>query len=123
MILNEQKPISRFPSDEQRLEAWVQVAIQRSVHIHTTRVARWFVFKPKIPIWVNFGVYCNGKYWYIDHLVYFTAIGNMLWPFGIFFWSIGIFSPVLVFCTKKNLATLFTTTTPELHSAFVFLRI
>jgi hypothetical protein len=20
-----------------------------------TRVARWFVFKPKIPIWVNFG--------------------------------------------------------------------
>jgi hypothetical protein len=21
----------------------------------TSRVARWFVFKPKIPIWVNFG--------------------------------------------------------------------
>jgi hypothetical protein len=22
---------------------------------HITRVARWFLFKPKIPIWVNFG--------------------------------------------------------------------
>jgi hypothetical protein len=22
---------------------------------HQNRVARWFVFKPKIPIWVNFG--------------------------------------------------------------------
>jgi hypothetical protein len=22
----------------------------------TVRVARWFIFKPKIPIWVNFGV-------------------------------------------------------------------
>jgi type II secretory pathway component GspD/PulD (secretin) len=27
-----------------------------------TRVARWFVFKPKIPLWVNFGGFCNGKY-------------------------------------------------------------
>jgi hypothetical protein len=23
--------------------------------LNQTRVARWFVFKPKIPIWVNFG--------------------------------------------------------------------
>jgi spermidine synthase len=30
-----------------------------------TRVARWFAFKPKIPIWVNFGVCCYGKSWYI----------------------------------------------------------
>jgi hypothetical protein len=71
------------------------------------RVARWFVFKPKIPIWVNFGGSCNGKSWFI------------LWPFGLFngyrkycmaiwyiLWSFGIFSSVLVFCTKKNLATL-----------------
>jgi hypothetical protein len=36
---------------------------------------------------------------FFDHLVFFTAIGNILWPFGIFF-------PVLVFWTKKNLATL-----------------
>jgi hypothetical protein len=42
-----------------------------------------------------------------DQLVYFTAIGNILWPFGIHkLWSFGIFLPSLVFCTKKNLATL-----------------
>jgi hypothetical protein len=29
------------------------------------RVARWFVFKPKIPIWVIFAGSCNGKSWYI----------------------------------------------------------
>jgi hypothetical protein len=30
-----------------------------------TRVARWFVFKPKIPIWVNFGGPYNEKCLYI----------------------------------------------------------
>jgi hypothetical protein len=29
----------------------------------TTRVARWFVFKPKIPICVYFGRSCYGKSW------------------------------------------------------------
>jgi hypothetical protein len=71
------------------------------------RVARWFVFKPKIPIGVNFGRSCNGKSW------------RVLWPFSLFYghckclmaiwyilWSFGLFFPVLVFCTKKNLATL-----------------
>jgi hypothetical protein len=38
---------------------------------------------------------------FYDHFVYFTAIGNILWSFGI---SCGL--PVLVSCTKKNLATL-----------------
>jgi hypothetical protein len=28
---------------------------QHDVDTLTSRVARWFVFKPKIPIWVNFG--------------------------------------------------------------------
>jgi hypothetical protein len=72
-----------------------------------SRDARGFVFKPKIPIWVNFGGYWNGKCWYIlcpfglfyGNLVYFVVIWSILWPFGIFF-------PVLVCCTKKNLATL-----------------
>jgi hypothetical protein len=36
------------------------------------RVARWYIFKPKIPTWVNFGGPWNGKGWYI------------LWPFGIY---------------------------------------
>jgi hypothetical protein len=47
-----------------------------------TRVARWHIFKPKIQIWVNFGGYCNGRFWYIlwpfgqfsGHLIYFMAI-------------------------------------------------
>jgi hypothetical protein len=36
------------------------------------RVARWYIFKPKIPLWVNFRGSWNGKGWYI------------LWPFGIY---------------------------------------
>jgi hypothetical protein len=36
-----------------------------------SRVARWHVLKPKIPIWINFGGPWNGKCWYI------------LWPYGI----------------------------------------
>jgi hypothetical protein len=47
-----------------------------------TRVARWLVSKPKIPIWVNFVGPQNEKCWYIlsafgifySHLVYFRAI-------------------------------------------------
>jgi hypothetical protein len=42
---------------------------------------------------------------FYDHLVYFTAIGNILRPFGIFC-GILVFFPVLVFWTKKNLTTL-----------------
>jgi hypothetical protein len=55
-------------------------------------VARWF-FKPNIPIRINFGWSCDGKYWSIlwpfdtfyGHLVYFTAIWNILRSFGIFY--------------------------------------
>jgi phosphotransferase system glucose/maltose/N-acetylglucosamine-specific IIC component len=47
----------------------------------------------------NLGIFC-------DHLVYFTAIGNILWPFGIFCDNLVYFFPFLVFWTKKNLATL-----------------
>jgi hypothetical protein len=89
------------------------------------RVARWFVFEPKIPIWINFGGPCDGRCWYIlwpfglfyGHLsilygllVYFMAIWSILWssvniirPFGIFYGNF----PVLVSFSKKNLATLF----------------
>jgi hypothetical protein len=59
-----------------------------------------YIFKPKIPIWVNFGGSSTGRCLYILwHLVYFTAIWYMLWTFGIFF-------PIWVFCNKKKLATL-----------------
>jgi hypothetical protein len=37
------------------------------------------------------------------HFVYFTAIGNIIL---YILWSFGKFFPILVYCTKKNLATL-----------------
>jgi hypothetical protein len=40
---------------------------------HEFRVARWYIFKPEIPIWVNFGGPWNGKGLY------------SLWPFGIYY--------------------------------------
>jgi hypothetical protein len=46
------------------------------------RVARWFLFKPKLPIWVNFGGPQIGKCWYI------------LWPFGIYYWHLGCFMTI-----------------------------
>jgi hypothetical protein len=47
-----------------------------------SRFARWYIFKPKIPIWINFVGPFNGKCWYIllpfalsySHLVFFVAI-------------------------------------------------
>jgi hypothetical protein len=53
----------------------------------TNRVARWYIFKPKIPIWVNFEMRDVGKYYV--RLVNFTAISHILGTFcghfGIFF--------------------------------------
>jgi hypothetical protein len=59
---------------------------------------------PKIPIWVNIGGPWNDTFW------------NILWLFGIltdiryvlfrFCDNLVLFSPILVYCTKKNLATL-----------------
>jgi hypothetical protein len=43
---------------KQRVDATVNRCLQ-------SRVARWFAFKPKIQIWVNFGGSCNGRGWYI----------------------------------------------------------
>jgi hypothetical protein len=48
--------------------------------------------KPKIPIWVNFGVPFNGRYFY-GHLVYFTAIRYILWSFGIIYGYLVYFIP------------------------------
>jgi hypothetical protein len=65
-----------------------------------SRVARWYIFKPKIPVWVNFLGSCNGRSWYI------------LQPFGIFYGClvhlvvIWYIFTILVCCNMKNLATL-----------------
>jgi hypothetical protein len=68
-----------------------------------TRVARWYIFKPKIPNWVNFKGSCDGKFWYFkwpfgrfySYLIYFEANWYILWSFGIFF-------PVLVFLDRAK---------------------
>jgi hypothetical protein len=57
------------------------------------RVARWYIFSPKIAIWVNFGGSCNRICWHIlwpfglfyAHLVYIMVIWSILWPFDIFY--------------------------------------
>jgi hypothetical protein len=65
-------------------------------------VARWYNFKPKIPIWVNFGGSCNGRCWYLYcmdvwsifwnfsdifnvHLVYFVVIWYIFPRFGMLY--------------------------------------
>jgi hypothetical protein len=48
---------------------------------------------------------------FFDNWAYFTAIGNILWSFGIFF-------TVLVFCTKKNLATLLQSVITKFFATF-----
>jgi hypothetical protein len=58
-----------------------------------SRVARWYLFKPKVQIWVNLGGSCNWRWWYIlrpfglyyGHLAYITAIWPILRPFGLFY--------------------------------------
>jgi hypothetical protein len=86
-----------------------------------SRVARWFIFKSKIQLWVIFGGPWNGKcccsfmtVWHkFGHLLSFLAVWYSLWSFGIFFqfWYVW---------TKKNMAAL--TTSPELDDKSCFLR-
>jgi hypothetical protein len=64
-------------------------------------------FKPKFPIWVNLeglafeDVSIFYDHWlnFYGHLVYFIHIWYILWTFGIY-------TPVLVCYTMKNLATM-----------------
>jgi hypothetical protein len=65
-----------------------------------SRVARWYIFKPKIQIWINFGGYCNGIFYV--HLVHFTAICHTLWPFGIFSEYLVYFIPFWYFVARKS---------------------
>jgi hypothetical protein len=62
-----------------------------------------FVFKPKIQIWVLHWKEVVGIFY--GHLVHFMIFCCILWTFGIVRGNL-VFSPVLVFRTKKNLATL-----------------
>jgi hypothetical protein len=78
---------------ERGTQSWLHVSfitpaggINKKKPFTHTRVARWSVLKPKIPIWVNFVGPQNGKCWYIlcslgvvySHLVYFGNV-VVLW--------------------------------------------
>jgi hypothetical protein len=73
------------------------------------RVARWHIFKPKVPIWVNFGWSCNGSIrfnscpfdLFYNNLIYFMVIWYILWPFCKVHFSLFWY-----FCIKKNMTTL-----------------
>jgi hypothetical protein len=62
------------------------LSTQEPVHRNSCRVARWFVFKPKIPILVNFGRPWSENFWYI------------LWSFGLFHIHLVYFMYVLLVC-------------------------
>jgi hypothetical protein len=76
----------RSEANKSLFERDAQVRFGRSDKRLSSRVARWYIFKPKIPIWVNFGGSFNGNCW---HSLWTwstdsTAIGYILWTFGIF---------------------------------------
>jgi hypothetical protein len=68
-----------------------------------SRVARRFIFVPKIPIWVYFGGPWNGECWCIlwtfgqfyRQMIYFITIW---YTYFVVLWYI---SPVLKYCSKK----------------------
>jgi hypothetical protein len=54
------------------VQTWSQAKVRQPVE---NRVARWFIFKPKITICVNFGVLVMKNVGILhDHFVYFTAM-------------------------------------------------
>jgi hypothetical protein len=55
-----------------------------TTYVVSARVARWIIFKPKIPIWLNFGGPQIGKCLYI----YFMAIWNIIRRFWIFYYHL-----------------------------------
>jgi hypothetical protein len=62
------------------------------------RVARWYIFKPKIPIWVNFGCIAMEDVGKLDvHLVILRGIFYgylvILRAFGIFYGHLVYFPP------------------------------
>jgi hypothetical protein len=71
-------------------------------------------FQTKNP---NLGKFWRALDWKL--LIYFMAIWNILWRFGIFYDHFVHFFPALVSYTKKNLATLMPTSST--YTYFVLL--
>jgi hypothetical protein len=63
--------------------------LQWTMLVYCTAI--WTILRP-------FGIFCG-------ILEYFMVIWYILWQFGIFYGHFGMFFPVLLCCTQKNLAT------------------
>jgi hypothetical protein len=67
------------------------------------RVARWFVFKPRVLIWVNLGGPWIEKVGILcGHLKYITAIRYILWQLGSLVAIWYIFSRFGLLCKEKS---------------------
>jgi hypothetical protein len=62
------------------------------------RIARWFIFNPKIQIWVNFGGPWNGKYWYTYVMTIWYQYWYIIWPFG----NLVVFPTFWYIVSRKN---------------------
>jgi hypothetical protein len=66
------------------------------------RVASWYIFKPKIPIWVILeGLAMEDVGTFYGHLVYFVVIWYILLPFGKFYGYLLTFSSLVFFYQEK----------------------
>jgi hypothetical protein len=75
----------------------------------TNSAARWYVFKPKIQFGKILESLGMGKVGILfGHWEYFTTIWYILLPFGTLVANLVYSPPLLVYCVKKNLATLST---------------
>jgi hypothetical protein len=82
----------------------LKIPLRSNCFFGISQVVRWYIFKQK----AQFGLFLEGLRIenvgiIYGHLVYFTAIWYILWPFG----NLLVIFPALVYCVKKNLATLF----------------
>jgi hypothetical protein len=71
--------------------------LKPSFQIHTG-VARWYIFKQKIPIWVNFGGSYNGRCWYN----LWTLHRWILRPFAIFYGYL-VFFPLFWYIVLRKI--------------------
>jgi hypothetical protein len=68
----------------------------------------------KFPIGVNFVGSCNGKRCFVilyDHVVHFTAVCYILWPFGIL-WLFGVFSRLGRYVVPRKIWKLWSSPPP-----------
>jgi hypothetical protein len=69
----------------------MEKSMEPFLYVVLNRVARWFVFKPNIQIWVNFGGSCNGRWRHI------------LWTFGPFYGLLLYFMDIWYIVAGGNL--------------------